>query len=59
MNYETCCDNVFKCIFVLLTYIILTLICCAIVQLIRNFPRSMHHLLYFYLFSQVFASVVE
>lgn len=45
--------------FILLAYIILTLICCAIVQFLRNFPRSMHHLFYFYLFSQVFASVVE
>lgn len=44
--------------FILLAYIILTLICCAIVQFLRNFPRSMH-LFYFYLFSQVFASVVE
>lgn len=58
MNYETCYDNVFKCIIILLAYI-LTLIYCAIVQFLRNFPRSMHHLFYFYLFSQVFVSVVK
>lgn len=44
--------------FILLAYV-LTLICCAIVQFLRNFPRSVHQLFYFYLFSQVFASVVE
>lgn len=53
MNYETCCDNVFKCIFILLTYIILTLICCAIVQFMRNFPRS------FSLFLFIFTSICQ
>lgn len=42
--------------FILLAYI-LTLICCAIVQILRNFQNLC--IIYFYLFSRVFASVVE